>query len=365
MKTILIAHNYTESSFASLSFCLAHHLADLGNRVVFISHKPFFDKSKIIEKAKGEIIVCSWSSENRPTSIKDAFWFSKIYFKYKPDVVIGHFVGANISIGMSKLLSFNRVKTFGYYHTMRDQIMLDQKKILIKSKLLFFRKTIFYRLFCDVVVCPSELAKLDLEKFYTKKGLVFLNPMTDRYQSENNKDKSSILISYLGRLDPSKGILELLEAFKIYNAENKSSKIILNIAGSGSQREKIAKLTMLGHNMNYLGGLSYDKIDAYLRKSHFTIIPSKFDALNMVGIESIMNQTPLLISNTTGLANYLEDGKECFKFDSNLKSMILLFHKVEKNFDKQEQMGINARNTFLTKFNMETYCTDFSNEIIK
>ncbi|PJJ10981.1 hypothetical protein CLU83_4461 [Flavobacterium sp. 1] len=29
MKTIFIAHNYTENSFASMSFNLAHHLADL------------------------------------------------------------------------------------------------------------------------------------------------------------------------------------------------------------------------------------------------------------------------------------------------------------------------------------------------
>ena len=49
MKTILIAHNYTQNSFASMSFNLAHHLAKLGNRVVFISHKPFFKDMKIIK----------------------------------------------------------------------------------------------------------------------------------------------------------------------------------------------------------------------------------------------------------------------------------------------------------------------------
>lgn len=366
MKTILIAHNYTENSFASLSFCLAHHLADLGNRIVFISHKPFYEKNTIIKKIKGEIIICSWSSENRPTSIKDVFWFSKIYYKYKPTVVIGHFVGANISIGMSKILSFSKVKTFSYYHTLHQQIMLDQKKTVIKSKLLFFRKKIFYNLFCDTVVCPSEMAKIDFEKFYSKKGIVILNPMKDRFKGKSNSDENSILISYLGRFDHSKGVVELIEAFKIYNIENNSSKIILNIAGSGSLKEEIEKQVSLESKINYLGGLSYDKIDDYLsNKSHFTIIPSKQDALNMVGIESMMNQTPLLISNTAGLANYLDDGKECFKFDSNIESIISLFYKVEKNFDKREKMGINARNTFLTKFNMETYCVNFSNEIAK
>ena len=81
MKTILIAHNYTQNSFASMSFNLAHHLAKLGNRVVFISHKPFFKDMKIIKSGKGEVILFSWSSEKRPTSFNDVFWFVKIYLK--------------------------------------------------------------------------------------------------------------------------------------------------------------------------------------------------------------------------------------------------------------------------------------------
>ena len=109
-----------------------------------------------------------------------------------------------------------------------------------------------------------------------------------------------------------------------------------------------------------MGGLSYDKIDAYLNKSHFVIIPSKFDAFNVVGIESMMNQTPLLISTTTGLAHYLTEGKECFKFVPTIDSMVELFDKVEHNFNLQEQMGLNARTTFITVFNMKNYCDVFS-----
>jgi glycosyltransferase involved in cell wall biosynthesis len=113
-----------------------------------------------------------------------------------------------------------------------------------------------------------------------------------------------------------------------------------------------------------LGGLKYSAIDDYLKESHFTIIPSKYDAFNVVGIESLMNQTPLLISNTTGLADYLTDGKECFKFDPNVSSMVSLFDKIENNFNLYEQMSFDARATFLDKFGMETYCTTFSNLIL-
>ncbi|MDW8849228.1 glycosyltransferase family 4 protein [Flavobacterium sp. MMLR14_040] len=365
MKTILIAHNYTENSFASMSYYLAHHLADLGNRVIFISHKPFFKEKEIISKEKGEIIVYSWPTQKRPTSIKDVLWFSKIYFKYKPNVVVGHFVGANITIAMSKVLSFSKAKTFAYYHTLSNQILTDKKQSGIKYKMQFLRKKMFYKLFCNAIVCPSELAKSDLEKYYSvTKGIVVLNPMKDRFKNKTDIGQN-ISISFLGRLDPSKGILDLIKAFKIYCDKVKTTNIILNIAGTGSQEKEIKELVKNDDNIFYFGGLGYDKIDDYLCKSHFAIIPSKVDNLPTVGLEAMMNQTPLLISNSTGLTEYVQDNHQCFKFDSNQESMISLFERVESSFNQQAQMSVNARNTFLVKFTIDNYCINFSNELLK
>lgn len=367
MKTIFIAHNYNEDSFAVISVSLAHYLADQGNRVVFISYRPLFIKEETITKDNGEIIICSWPSERRPTTMNDAFWFIKLYFKYKPSIVIGHFVGANITIGISKILSFNNVKTFGYYHTLTEQINLDnQNRTQFKTKLLSFRKESFYKLFCDKIICPSELAKQDFEKNYSsKKGLVIVNPMKDRFLNRNNIRGNTIVISFLGRFAASKGVVELIEAFKIYKKNNKNSNIILNIAGSGYLEAEIKELIQHETDVFYFGALNYKNIDEYLQDAHFTIIPSKTDNLPTVGLESMMNQTPLLISNTTGLTHYLEDGKECFKFDSDIESMLLLFKRVEDNFVKQSQMAINARATFLSKFSVEKYCINFSKEILK
>lgn len=360
MKTILIAHNYTQNSFASMSFNLAHHLAELGNRIVFISHKPFFKDTEIIKKGKGEIILLSWSSENRPTSVKEFFWFTKIYLKYKPKVIIGHFVGSNITITVSKLLSFGRVKTIAYYHTLTKQILSDSKKSSLKMDLLFFRKKIFYTLFCDIIVCPSKLAKIDLESFFSVSyGVVVLNPMSDRCQNEKFNSEDNIIISYLGRLDASKGVVDLIHSFNIFKERKKNSKIVINIAGTGSQQTEIIELIGKNNSIKYHGGLQYQEIDEYLSKSHFTIIPSKFDNLPTVGLESLMNQTPLLISNTIGLTDYLVDGKECFKFDANIDSMVSLFERIEKNIDMHEQMRIDARSTFLNLFSMNNYCNEF------
>jgi glycosyltransferase involved in cell wall biosynthesis len=365
MKTILISHNYTENSFAVMSFNLAHHLAGLGNRVIFISHDPFFTAIETIKKGKGQIIIFSWPSKRRPTSFREVFWFTKIYLQYKPEVIIGHFVGSNITISVSKLVSLGKVKTLAYYHTLRTQILTDSNGNFFKQKFLFLRKKLFYKLFCDIIVCPSKLAKMDLESFFAvSNGLVVLNPMFDRFKHKLNMPEDKIVISYLGRLDTSKGVLDLILAFNIFKEKNKNSKIIVNIAGTGSQQAEIEKLAKKNDSIKYYGGLLYKEVDEYLNKSHFTIIPSKFDALNMVGIESMMNFTPLLISNSTGLSDYLIERRECFKFDSNVESIVKLFDKVEMNFDMQEQMAKEARSTYLKLFGMVNYCEKFSKLVL-
>ena len=365
MKTILIAHNYSETSFSAMSYHFAHHLADLGHKVIFLSHEPYFPQKKIVKTENGEINLFSWSSKKRPTSLADFIWFAKIYWQHKPDIVIGHFVGTNITFMVSKLLSFWQVKTFEHYHTLSDQILIDLKKISFKQKLLFYRRKIFYPLFCDKIICPSQFAKDDLELFYgAKNSFILLNPMADRFENKKKISQNQIIISFLGRFDPSKGIVDLTKAFIKYKQQNPNSKIILNIAGSGAQEFKIKELIGDNEAINFMGYLTYDKIDLYLNQSHFTIIPSKIDNLPTVGLESLMNQTPLLISNNTGLTDYLVDGKDCFKFDANVESMISLLEKVENRFDCYEQMSHEARITFTKKFSLKSYYKNFKQAIL-
>lgn len=363
MKTIFIAHNYSEDSFSFMSVNLAHHLAEKGNRVVFISHRPFFKYPQTINKDKGEVIVCSWPKEKRPTGLIDCFWLIKMVIQYKPKVIIGHFVGSNISIMIYKLMLFSSVRTYVYYHTLTKQILLDSNLDLRKHKMLLFRKKIFYALFCNEIICPSELAKNDLQAFFgTKKGVVVLNPTQDRFKSKCFNNTARIIVSYLGRLDDSKGVLDLIEAFTEFQNKNPQSKIKLKIAGTGSQQKEIIKLVENFTSIEYCGGLKYDLVDEYLNQSNFVVIPSKYDALNMVGVESLMNATPVLISYSAGLADYLVDGVECIKFYPDIDSMVLMFEKLESM--NQSEMSEFGRKKFLKLFGVEKYNEEISKLVL-
>ncbi len=355
METILIAHNYTENSFSSMSVDFAHYLAELGYRVVFLSHQPFFEKSESRKIGKGVIIITSWPTKNRPRTFKDFIFFQKIYLKYRPKVIIGHFVGSNISAIVSKILSVWKVKVIVYYHTLSTATEIDNKKSIFIQRLLRRRKALFYKIFCDVLVCPSELSRLDLLRvFRVTKAKVILNPMRDRFN--HNRGCSVLRIAYLGRLDNCKGVLPLVKSFIEHKDIYPESKLILSIAGSGYEEGLISKIIFNRADINLVGALAYDKIDDYLRNSYFCIIPSLSDNLPTVGLESLMNGTPLLISNLTGLSHYLTDLFGCLKFEPTVDGLTELLKRLEDEDYNYDLLRLQAREIYLKNFKTSSYC---------
>lgn len=358
MRTIIICHNYLDESFASMSYHLANYLSENGDRVVFISKKPYFEKIQIVKKGNGELILCSWPSKVKSTSLRDFLWFREIYQKYRPSFVIGHHNGSITSIIASKILSLGKVKTLEYNHTCTDQYIADKNGLSFRLRLFLLRRQLFFHLFCDRVICPSQYAKEDLESYFGySKGKVILNPLTDRYQGEKlKKESENILISYLGRLDPTKNVLEMIQAFERYLKQKPDSRIRLRIAGNGIL-EKEVQARLAGHSLiDYVGYLSYHKIDQYMAESQFVIVPSKFDNLPTVSLESLMNGIPVLITETSGTSHYLSHGLDSLIFRHEIDAMVELFSKVEQcTGEDLNRMSTEARSTFLRLFKIEAY----------
>ncbi len=358
MKTILIAHNYTTKSYSDMSYSLAHHLADNGYNVVFISHNPYFDESFTVKKNTGEIVVYSWSSQKRPTGFNDAIWFAKIYFKHKPNIVIGHFVGSNFSTILSKIFSLGKVKTFEYYHALYEQILYDTTISKLKRKFLFLRKKIIYKYFINNLICPSKLANDDLIKYFNlNKGIVILNPLRDRFVEDSKVISSNDqkIITFLGRLDGAKGIEDLIFAYNLYVEKNPNTLLKLRLIGKGNLANFVKENVLLNSNIEFIEGISYEEVDKYLSESYFNVIPSKTDNLPTVGIESLMNAVPIIISNSTGLTYYLNDKIDCFKIDSNVESIYKVFEEIEREHFDYFIMKNNARKVYQENFGMDNY----------
>jgi glycosyltransferase involved in cell wall biosynthesis len=364
MKTILITHNFRRTSFSEMSVDLAIHLAELGNDVIFVSYRPFYKFPEEYPTKKGKLIIYSWPTKKRPIRFVDFVFFIKLYLKHKPNIVLSHFASSNIALSVSKILSIGRVKTIDYCHTLTEAIAINGNSSPIIHKI---RKIIFYRLFVDRIICVSDMARLDLVKhFYCNpnKAITVLNPLKDRYKNQSVTPKIK-KIHYLGGLNKAKGIDILIDAFEAYLKQNPSSNLQLTIAGGGHITENIISRIKSIYKITFIGELSYDAIDNFIVDSYAIIIPSLHDALNLVGIETLMNKKLLAISTNTGLAQYLTLS-ECLKFKPEFEDIFITLEKFEKMEEKEYSLFIeNGRSKYLQLFNMEDYLKKMINLLLK
>ena len=358
METVIIAHNYQDTSFSSMSYQLANHLCEKGKRVIFISKSPYFPSP--IKKAlgNGELILTSWPSKTKSTSLKDFKFFYKILKEFKPLVVIGHHNGSITSNILSKLKFRGKIKTFDYHHVCSESYVNDIGKLTSRLWFFLFRKKLFYHLFCDHVICPSEYALEDLnQNFSYKKGKIVTNPLPDRASDLKTKELiEEISIGYLGRLVPTKNVPRLVSEFIKFKSNFPDNNLKLKIVGYGEDENKVKSLIGDNKEIEFIGNLDYDQIDSFIQKCHFTIIPSLADNLPTAATESLMNGIPILISKGVGTVSILNHKTDSYIFDLENNGFQNSFSFVAA-ISQNDYMNLceNSRKTYQEHFLMGTY----------
>jgi glycosyltransferase involved in cell wall biosynthesis len=116
-----------------------------------------------------------------------------------------------------------------------------------------------------------------------------------------------LLITYLGRVHPSKGIEVLLRAFAaIRNRPGARLALIGPDEGFGSHLMALAAELGIPSAVTLLGALSgRDKLAAYV-DSDLVVYATRSESFGMVPLESVMCGTPVIISTECGVRELLE-----------------------------------------------------------
>lgn len=171
---------------------------------------------------------------------------------------------------------------------------------------------------CDAVVHltdeQQEIADRAYPEFAAKTVVVgngtFLPEKTDCAEVAAYRGKlapnGQKLGLYLGRLSPEKGLKELIEALPEIKGAHPDFKLV--VAGNkGDQYEKEARerLSALGlkegKDYEFVGWVTDSKVKQKLIcASDFLVMPSHFEHFPMAALESMVNGTPVIISDVEG-----------------------------------------------------------------
>jgi len=107
------------------------------------------------------------------------------------------------------------------------------------------------------------------------------------------------VITYIGRMESEKGILDLYEAFKRIN-NKKSSRLSLCFAGSGRQIQPLKKKIKeerMAQKVFILGSITREKVAGLIRQSWVVVTPTKTSISEgrcMAAMEALALGTPLI-----------------------------------------------------------------------
>lgn len=137
------------------------------------------------------------------------------------------------------------------------------------------------------------------------------------FEVQNRKSAQNLL--YLGRIEESKGIYILLEAYR--SIKPNFPELSLSFAGSGSESEKLHySISQAGTaDVQFVGSLDSNGVHEAIARSDLLVCPTTSgfnEGLALVGFEAAAHGIPSILSSVVPARDLLEDCAIIFQADS-------------------------------------------------
>lgn len=125
--------------------------------------------------------------------------------------------------------------------------------------------------------------------------------------AKNYKSGDNYSIIYVGKLNFSKGVPQLIKAFKqICQEEKIKCELFLAGSGKGKQKDEIYELAKNEKNIYFLGQIEQEELSRFFKKSDLFVLPSFYDSLPNVLLEALSCGARAIITDLPGIKKALE-----------------------------------------------------------
>ena len=137
----------------------------------------------------------------------------------------------------------------------------------------------------------------------------------ERFNVRQRLEDRPFVVGYVGRMDPEKGVLSLIDAFAQLSKTIPSAQLLL--CGDGklmtSVRQKIQDLaTNSGSTIQLAGWISHNDVPLYLNRMKLLVVPSTNEGLPNVILEAMACGTPVLASCVGAIPDLITEGETGF-----------------------------------------------------
>ena len=121
------------------------------------------------------------------------------------------------------------------------------------------------------------------------------------------------IILFVGRIEPLKGIDQLLRAMT-YLQNSQGLRLVI-IGGDGHSQYEMERLQKLSRNLHiedsvtFLGLIEHEKLPYFYSAADVCVIPSYYESFGLVALESIACGTPVVATDVGSLKNIIHQGE--------------------------------------------------------
>lgn len=241
-----------------------------------------------------------------------------VYFKHnKPSIMYCTSTDRGFAAMLAKILSMSGTHIIIGMRTQESMLPYDPSSI--KQNLLRRLKKILCPLASLFIPVSYGVAEDTIDNLGVSRGKikVIYNPVVTEKLKENMQkpvshpwisEKTQTVILAVGRLEPQKDFVTLIQAFQQVIQQIDSKLIIL---GEGSQRQMLTELIdelSLSEQVDMPGFV--DNPYAYMKNADLFVLSSKYEGLGNVLIEAMACGCPIVSTNCpSGPSEILDDGE--------------------------------------------------------
>jgi glycosyltransferase involved in cell wall biosynthesis len=211
------------------------------------------------------------------------------------------------------------------------------------------------------IYCVSNIARDIFHKYYPDvKSDIMPYSIPDAYNVKQKEHGSSkFVFAIIGRIDGIKAQDIFLKAAQLVDDKFKNQAEFW-IIGGVSQKDFYQKLYDEYSNLEcvkFCGGMTREEIArAYENNIDVVVCASIQETMSIVLTEAMMYAKPLITTETTGMADYVEDGVNCLICKTgDVENLCEKMEWMMVNRDKLDVMGQNARKTYEEYFTMDKF----------
>ncbi|WP_195514512.1 glycosyltransferase family 4 protein [Enterococcus sp. 1001283B150225_161107_E12] len=312
----------------------------------------------------GCTVYCTPIDRRGKNPIKDFLLlnhYTKILKKEKPDCVLTYTIKPNIYGGLvCKILKIKYfVNITGLGSALENKSTLSHILFKIYKNVLDSSEVVFFQNKSNQIKINKSI-KNSVKQVLLPGSGVNLEEYSFINYPKNSGETNYI---YVGRIMESKGVNELLEAFKLL--KNKYVNVSLTFIGNFEEdfdKKQFNDLYKKGI-INYMG--IKEDIRRFYKESNVIVNPSHHEGMSNVLLEAASSGRPMIASNIPGCKEIVKNDYNGYLFDT--KEVQSLFLALEKfhllSHEKKLKMGKNANNYVTKYFNRNIIIDTYLNEI--